>query len=231
MEISVCLATYNGEKYIKQQLSSILSQFSPNDEIIISDDGSNDNTLKIIRDFKDQRIKIFNNEGPHGVVPNFENAIEHATGDYIFLCDQDDIWASDKVKRCMEVLQDYDLVIHNSLLMDGEGNVSDVDFFSLRHSQSGYWKNLYKNSFIGCCMAFRREVLEYTLPFPKHILWHDMWIGLMVEKRGKTKFIKDKLLYYRRHGNNASATAEKSSFSFLFQIKYRLQMLYYTATR
>ena len=80
-------------------------------------------------------------------------------------------------------------------------------------------------------MAFRREILDYVLPFPEHILWHDMWIGLMVEKKGKTMFIEDKLLYYRRHDNNASATAEKSSFSFLFQIKYRLQMFGYTLIR
>lgn len=229
--ISICMATYNGEKYIEKQVDSILQQISIRDELIISDDGSKDDTLEILVSLNDSRIKIFNNKGLHGVVPNFENAIRHAAGDYIFLCDQDDIWISNKIDICMKALCNCNLVIHNSLLMDGVGNVSDIDFFSLRKSTAGYWKNLYKNSFIGCCMAFRREILDYVLPFPKQILWHDMWIGLMMEKKGKTKFIDDKLLYYRRHGNNASATAEKSSFSFPFQIKYRLQMLYYTAIR
>ena len=229
--VSVCIASYNGCKYMKEQLISILSQLSCDDEIIVSDDGSCDGTLEIVSNMEDSRIKEVLNIEKHGVVPNFENAIKYASGDYIFLCDQDDLWVENKVKTCVEALQSVDLVVHNSLLMDGVGNVSDIDFFSLRKSTAGYWKNLYKNSFIGCCMAFRREILDYVLPFPKQILWHDMWIGLMVEKKGKTKFIDDKLLYYRRHGNNASATAEKSSFSFPFQIKYRLQMLYYTAIR
>ena len=229
--ISICIATYNGEKYIQEQLSSILSQLNKEDEIIISDDGSKDNTLRIIQSFNDPRIKIFYNLKRHGVVPNFENALKYANGDYIFFSDQDDIWAPNKVNRCIEALQNHDLVIHNSLIMDGEGNISDIDFFSKRKSQKGYWKNLYKNSFVGSCMAFRKELLPHALPFPKHILWHDMWIGLMAERKGSTIFIPDKLLYYRRHGNNASATAEKSSFSLLFQLKYRLQMLYYVTTR
>ena len=229
--VSVCIASYNGCKDMKEQLISILSQLSCDDEIIVSDDGSCDGTLEIVSNMEDSRIKEVLNIEKHGVVPNFENAIKYASGDYIFLCDQDDLWVENKVKTCVEALQSVDLVVHNSLLMDGVGNVSDIDFFSLRKSTAGYWKNLYKNSFIGCCMAFRREILDYVLPFPEHILWHDMWIGLMVEKKGKTMFIEDKLLYYRRHDNNASATAEKSSFSFLFQIKYRLQMFGYTLIR
>jgi glycosyltransferase involved in cell wall biosynthesis len=226
--ISVCLATYNGAKYIRLQLESILTQLSLDDEIVISDDGSKDDTIQIISDLNDSRIRVFLNSAPHGVVPNFKNALCQAKGDYIFFCDQDDVWAPNKVKICVEELQHSDLVVHNALLMDGDGHISNVDFFSLRGSRPGYWHNLYKNSFIGCCMAFRREVLDYVMPFPAHILWHDMWLGLMVEKHGKTKFINDNLLYYRRHGDNASATAEKSTFSLAFQLKYRLQMLYYS---
>lgn len=231
MNISVCIATYNGEKYIKEQITSILLQLKENDEIIVSDDGSKDNTLDIIKSFNDVRIKIFNNTGKHGVVPNFENALKNATGNYIFFSDQDDIWAPNKVELCIQALQEHDLVIHNSLIMDSVGNVSNINFFSNRNSNNGYWKNLYKNSFVGSCMAFRKELLPHVLPFPKHILWHDMWIGLMAEKKGKTVFIPDILLYYRRHGNNASATAEKSTFSLIYQLKYRLQMLYYTIIR
>jgi glycosyltransferase involved in cell wall biosynthesis len=226
--ISVCLATYNGSRYIKEQLVSILNQLNLEDEIVISDDGSKDNTIQILSDLNDSRIKVFKNSAPHGVVPNFKNALSHANGDFIFFCDQDDIWAPNKVERCVEELQQSDLVVHNALLMDGDGKISDVDFFRLRGSKPGYWRNLYKNSYIGCCMAFRREVLGYVMPFPTHILWHDMWLGLMVERHGRTKFIDDELLYYRRHGDNASATAEKSTYSLAFQLKYRLQMLYYS---
>lgn len=226
--VSVCLATYNGEQYLLQQLTSILLQLSPLDEIVISDDGSTDGTLQIVSELKDPRIKVFLNEGKHGVVPNFENALRHATGDVIFLCDQDDIWLGHKVDRCVKALEEADLVVHNALLMDGQGRVSDKDYFTLRGSRAGYWKNLYKNSFIGCCMAFRKDVLSLVLPFPKHILWHDMWIGLVVSKRGRTLFIDDPLLYYRRHGANASQTGERSSFSLKKKVTYRLQMWWYT---
>ena len=229
--VSVCIASYNGAKYIKEQILSILAQLSESDEIILSDDGSKDNTLTIIQSINDSRIKIFLNNKPHGVVSNFENALQHAKGDYIFLSDQDDIWAPNKVKLCLERLQNSDLVVHNALLINAQGEKSNIDFFSIRKSKSGYWKNLYKNSFIGCCMAFKSSLLNSILPFPKHILWHDMWIGLMAEKKGKTIFIPEILLYYRRHGNNASSTSEKSSFTRLQQLTYRLQFLYYTTLR
>ena len=228
--ISVCMATYNGEKYIKEQVESILCQLAPDDEIVVSDDGSKDKTIQILESL-DKRVKIFHNEGRHGVVPNFENALKHSSGDIIFFSDQDDIWAPDKVKCCIEALEGADLVIHNSQVVYEDGGHPDVDFFKLRNSGPGYWKNLLKNSFVGSCMAFRKNVKEYVLPFPRYILWHDMWIGLMVEKHGRTKFIEDKLLYYRRHGNNASATSEKSSYGRLFQLKYRLQMLWYSFLR
>lgn len=225
---SICIATYNGEKFITQQISSILNQLGDNDEIIISDDISKDNTISIIKSFNDSRIKIVENRGKHGVVSNFENALKHAKGDYIFFSDQDDIWAQNKIKRCIAELENYDLVVHNSLIIDKNGNPTNKDYFMVRKSGKGYWKNLYKNSYVGSCMAFRKELLPHIMPFPKNILWHDMWIGLIAERKGKTVFIPETLLYYRRHGNNASPTAEKSSFSFYFQLKYRLQMLYYT---
>lgn len=229
--ISVCIATYNGEKYIQEQIDSIIRQLSDNDEIVISDDGSTDKTISILKAYYDSRIKIKLNKGKHGIVSNFENALKHSSGDIIFLSDQDDIWDKHKVEKCMDTLKDADLVVHNSKVIREDGSLPDDDFFQLRHSGPGYWKNLYKNSFVGSCMVFRKEVKDYVLPFPHHILWHDMWIGLMVEKKGKTKFVNDKLLIYRRHESNASPTSEKSTFSTWMKIKYRLQMLYYTFKR
>lgn len=111
--ISVCIATYQGEKYIREQLASILCQLDDADEIIVSDDGSTDRTLDIIRQMADHRIKIV--EGPHRHSPtlNFERALQEARGDYIFLADQDDVWKPDKVQVCMKWLQEYDLsLIH-----------------------------------------------------------------------------------------------------------------------
>lgn len=130
MRISICLASYNGEKYIKEQLLSILPQLSEKDEVIISDDNSSDNTLGIVRGFDDKRIKIYINEGSHGVVSNFENAIKHASGDYIFLSDQDDIWLSNKKEKCLSCLQEYDFISHNAFIVDEHGVLSGKDYFS-----------------------------------------------------------------------------------------------------
>ena len=114
------MATYNGSKYIRQQVESILIQLSFEDEVIISDDGSLDETLQVLQEIGDIRVKICKNEPPHGVVENFENAIKHAVGDYIFLCDQDDVWMPGKVKKVLEALKDYDFVVHNAEMVDGD---------------------------------------------------------------------------------------------------------------
>ncbi|MCG2791916.1 MAG: glycosyltransferase, partial [Weeksellaceae bacterium] len=106
--ISVCLATYNGEKYLEAQIKSILKQLSVDDELIISDDRSTDNTISVINKFDDNRIKIFINKNKNGVAHNFENALLKATGDYIFLSDQDDIWADNKVDVLLKELKEYD---------------------------------------------------------------------------------------------------------------------------
>lgn len=229
--ISVCLATYNGEKYLREQLDSILCQLSGTDELIISDDGSKDRTIEIINSYNDKRIHLLKNQDRHGVVPNFENALSNANGDYIFLSDQDDVWLEGKIEKSLEYLKEYDLVIHNANVNYQDGFHSDTDYYKIRNSGAGYIKNLWKNTYLGCCMAFKKKVLSYTLPFPKNILWHDMWIALMVELKGNTKFIEGIYLNYRRHGDNASASSEKSTFSKWFQFKYRMVLLYNTLKR
>ncbi len=223
--LSVVMATFNGGRFIHEQIASILPQLSVGDELIVSDDGSSDNTLQEIANFTDSRIRLVRNTGPHGVVPNFENALRMVKGDVVFLCDQDDVWAPNKVELCMKALEHSDLVVHDLLFVDSEGNRSAGGFFESRNSGSGFWKNLYKNSFMGSCMAFKKYILDFALPFPKDILWHDMWIGLVAERKGRTTFIPERLLYYRRHGSNVSPTGDKSSFTFMKQLQYRWSML------
>ena len=229
--ISVCLATYNGEKYLREQLDSILCQLSENDELVISDDGSKDETINIINSYNDNRIRLFHNQGKHGVVPNFENALSKANGDFIFLSDQDDVWMNDKVEKCIRLLNDYDLIVHNAEIVNGNCENTGHDFFSLRDSKGGFWTNIYKNRFVGCCMCFKKQLLNYVLPFPSKILWHDMWIGLIAEKHFKVYFSSISLIKFRRHGDNTSQTAEKSNFSFFKKISYRFWMLYYSLFR
>lgn len=225
MKISICMATYNGEKYIKEQLESILPQLSKNDEVIVSDDGSSDRTVEIIKSFNDSRIKIFENQKFKSPTFNFENALKHASGEIIVLSDQDDIWKENKIETIKKYMHDYDLVISDAEIIDEHGNVLQESFYKLNGSKSGFIKNIVKNSYLGCAMAFNRKILEKSLPFPRDIPMHDWWIGLIGEMYGKTLFIEDKLICYRRHVNNASPTGEKSRYSNMRKILFRFSLI------
>lgn len=222
---SVCIPTYNGEKYIREQLESILVQLEPEDEVIISDDSSTDNTIEIIKSINDTRIKLFLGNSFKSPIFNLENALYHSTGDIIFLADQDDIWKKGKVDKIVELMNNYDCVVTDATVVDKEFNVIEQSFFSLNKSKKGLLRNLIKNGYLGCCMAFNRKILEKSLPFPKDIPMHDSWIGLVAEKYGCVLFLNESYLFYRRHGENASITSEKSSRSLLLKILDRIRLL------
>ncbi|MBN1183766.1 MAG: glycosyltransferase family 2 protein [Bacteroidales bacterium] len=223
--ISVCMATYNGEKYIKQQLDSILHQLDEGDEIIISDDSSIDATIQIIKSYTDSRIHIFENQKFKSPIYNFENALKKAKGDIVILADQDDIWMRNKIEIIKRYIQNYDLVLSDADIIDKYGNTIHNSFYTLNNSRNGLLKNLVKNSYLGCSMAFNRKILEKSLPFPHNLPMHDWWIGLVGEMYGKIYFIKDTLLSYRRHGNNASPTEGKSPYSLMKKLFFRFVMI------
>lgn len=219
--ISVCIPTYNGASFLKEQLDSILCQLTADDEVIISDDSSTDDTIKIVEYYNDSRIKLLKNNSFHSPIYNLENALRHSKGDFIFLSDQDDVWLPEKVKIMLEHLQKYDCVVSDAKVVDAECNIIHESFFELNHSGPGLLRNLVKNGFLGCCMAFTRTILEKALPFPNPIPMHDTWIGITAEKYGKTLFLKEPLIYYRRHGKNVSPTGEKSRYTFREKIYHR----------
>jgi glycosyltransferase involved in cell wall biosynthesis len=225
--ISVCLATYNGEKYIVEQLNSILSQLSSNDEVVISDDHSTDNTLLLIKSLNDPRIKIITNELGRGYTKNFENAINHSTGNYIFLSDQDDVWVENKVKLMMKYLLDFDLVISDAIISDSHLKPTLGSHFKLHNTKTGFLNNWLKTRYIGACMAFRREIFSKLLPFPTQSKWcaHDYWIANVGEFFFKVKLLETPLIKYRRHGNNASTGGEKSTNTLLHKLVVRLYTL------
>lgn len=229
--ISVCIPTYNGSLYIEEQLTSILQQLGIDDEIIISDDHSTDSTLQKIEGLKDHRIKIFTNEGTQGPVYNTENALKQAKGEFIFLADQDDIWYPEKISVTVPLLDKYDLVLSDATVIDQLGNVLNESFYKANKSGRGLIKNWYRNSFIGCCMAFNRTHLTYVLPFPSDLAMHDSWIGLNAILVGKYYILPRPLIYYRRHGENASPSFEKSDFTIRYMISYRLYMMYHAVLR
>ncbi|MPY67638.1 glycosyltransferase family 2 protein [Deinococcus sp. SDU3-2] len=202
--VSVCMASYNGGQYISEQIDSILPQLNNDDELIIVDDGSTDLTLEIIKDYSNPMIKLYANRVNLGVVDSFEKSLSLASGDIIILSDQDDIWLPGRVQAVRDTFRDIEgasVVVVNAYLMHDD-RIDLETFYEVRRSGAGMLKNLYKNTYIGCCMAVRREVLELALPFPKHITMHDQWLGLVGELCGKSTFLEDRFVVYRRHGGN-----------------------------
>lgn len=232
MKVSVCMATYNGEKYIKEQIESILIQLSDRDELIISDDHSTDRTLKIVREFKDSRIKIYMNEGTKGYVPNFENALKKAKGDIIFFSDQDDIWLPSKLIKCVEGLKENDLIVTNAKVVDDEKKVLEESLFKICNTKTGLFHNWIKNRYYGCCLAFKKEILKKILPFPKQysICSHDRWIPIICEMYYKVGLIYEPLLLYRRHSYNVSCFG-KSDNSLIIKILIRIYPLWKSILR
>lgn len=224
--ISVCLATYNGEPYIRQQLASILKQLGAEDEVIVSDDGSTDGTLAAVGEAGDARIRVVTGPACGSLIRNFEHALRQAKGDYIFLADQDDIWTDDKVAVCMAYLERYDCVTSDAVVVDQGLNVLHPSFYAQNSTRPGRFYNLLiKNGYLGCCMAFRRNVLEAALPFKRDIPMHDIWIGNVAAYRFRLKFIPEKLVMFRRHTGNNSTSASKSKYSLLKKFMFRLIIL------
>ena len=225
--ISVCMATYNGEKYIKEQLSSILSQLSEKDEIIVSDDSSTDKTVEIIESFQDKRIKILKNNKFRQPNLNFENALKYSKGDIIFLSDQDDVWVKNKVEIILNQLKKYDLIVSDAFITNEKLNITNESLFSEVNSNRGILKNIIKNTYYGCCMAFKRKVLKKALPFPKtREIGHDLWLGIIADRYFKVKFLKEKLIYFRRHENTLT-TIKKSKRRLIVKLLGRVKVLYY----
>ncbi|CAN5308571.1 glycosyltransferase family 2 protein [soil metagenome] len=224
MNISVCMATHNGEKYLRHQVDSILAQLDSSDELVISDDNSEDFTLSILKSFHDPRIKLLSPEKFGTPVRNFEYALQHCVHPLIFLADQDDVWHPEKVRIMRDALRSNDLVICDCRIVNEELYPLHGSFFQVNRSKSGLFRNLFKNSFIGCCMAFRREVLEKALPFPENIALHDQWIGLVAERYFNVKFMSQILVDHRRHSGNYSTTTGASENSFGRKIKLRFHL-------
>lgn len=224
--ISVCIATYNGGRWILEQLDSIIPQLSPDDEIVISDDGSTDDTIEKIQSLKCPLIRIVEGRSCHSPIYNFENALNHAKGDIIFLADQDDRWVDHKVEVMLKGLESYDCVVSDCYVTDSNMNITYPSFFEVNNSHYGRWYNLFfKNGYLGCCMAFNRKVLDRILPFPPHLPMHDIWIANIAAFYYTFGFIPEPLIYYRRHDQTTSVSGSKSNYSLLRRLKFRLNIL------
>lgn len=214
MKKSVLLCTYNGEKYIYEQIESIINQSENVDEIIISDDCSNDNTIDIIKNnFLNCEIdiKININKENLGFKKNFYNALELCSGDIIFFSDQDDVWMSNKVKRVMEIFKENTnalLVFSNAEVTDQKLNkvsylLDDVHFDdSIMNDSYSQLKNILADNFItGATMAMKKDLIDKAMPFGTN--WpHDYWFGVVAAINCGLYVIKEPLIKYRQHENN-----------------------------
>jgi glycosyltransferase involved in cell wall biosynthesis len=206
--ISVCIATYNGAPYIERQLRSILCQLAQADEVILVDDYSSDATLDVVEKIGDKRIKIYRNEFNQGVLRTFERAIRLASGNIIFLSDQDDIWYPEKIEKFIKVFDEHQnvtLVLSDAKIINEVDEVVAESFLESRGGfSSGFWHNIIQNKYLGCTMAFRRSMAEKFLPFPMDVPGHDVWIGCINSIYGKSFFLNMPLMAYRRHQHNVS---------------------------
>lgn len=247
MRISIALCTYNSEKYIADQIQSLLNQTRLPDEIVISDDGSTDQTLKIIRSFsKNSKVKITIIESPGhlGVYKNFPYVMSHCVGDIIFPCDHDDIWLSTKLEKHMAIhtrFPNIDLVYSNAdvVYLTPENYLYPLweikSMLDPVQGQSSLSSLLYKGrSIAGCCMSFKKELYLSILPFPDEI-YHDDWLATSAVISGVIYAIPESLIKYRQHGNNAVGIIRGNKLSYyksLFtNVKFYYESDVYIASR
>lgn len=224
--IDVLLATYNGEKYIKEQIDSILNQTYENIRLIISDDCSKDKTQEILKEYekKDNRIELYIQEKNLGVVKNIEFLLKQVKNKYYMLSDQDDIWLPEKIEKSLETLLE-----NNADLVFGDLEVVNQDLKTMYPSFGDFMllnKKIHKyinsnmlnyiyNCVTGCTILAKKETIQKILPLPKKskYLIHDHWIGLMTSIYGKVVYMPEKYIKYRQHGNNQVGT-DKISHGF-----------------
>ena len=201
--VSVALCTYNGEKFLRKQLDSLLAQGYKNIEIIIVDDQSHDNTWSIIQEYaeKDKRIFAYQNKLNIGYIRNFEKAILLCRGDYIALADQDDIWENQKIQVLVDSIGDNILVYHNSDFIDADDKrIGDLTMASKYRMYEGNscLPFIVSNCVSGHAAMFKKELTEYLFPFNNENC-HDWWIAYVAFNVGNVKFVDQVLVHYRQH--------------------------------
>jgi glycosyltransferase involved in cell wall biosynthesis len=226
-KVAVCLATFNGENFLREQIDSIITQLSPVDCLYISDDGSTDSTLSIIKSYG-QSVHLVNDLPQGGVVGNFEFLLKYAldTGyEFVVLSDQDDVWLKGRLDAIRKILLHYDFVMTNGRVVDECLNDKGMDIFEYVSFHDGFLNTFISTKYVGCCMAFKKNILELALPFPKRILWHDWYLALVAQLFFRCTITKSETILFRRHINNLSNTGKKSNKKFIELLKNRFWII------
>lgn len=208
---SVCMATYNGERFLPEQIDSIISQMGMDDELVVVDDASSDRTVSYLESLSDSRIKIYKNKSNIGHVQSFAKALGLAQSAYIFMADQDDVWIVGRLAAMREVLAaGSSLVSTNSKFINNEGRAISPLHPDLKEKDSdSYISNIIrifigKAFYNGCAMGLRKELLQVVLPIPSYVESHDLWIAMVANSIGSSRHLENYTLYRRVHGGNAS---------------------------
>ncbi len=213
--ISIAMATYNGEEYLRLQLDSILNQTYKNIEIVICDDCSTDGTLKILNEYEKKylNIHVYKNEANLGFVKNFEKAISLCNGEYVALADQDDIWLPEKLEVLYNSIEKYSVICSSYKIIDDKNNIISENHSHRIDTRKKIVKNrldkfktlLFTNFVTGCTILMKRDFINKIFPLPTNC-YHDWWIGLIASYYKELKYIDIPLILYRHHDNNETST-------------------------
>lgn len=213
MKISIAMATYNGEKYLQEQLDSFVHQIRQPDELVVTDDCSTDRTLELLTAFKQTapfQVRIIRNHQNTGYVKAFEKSLLNCSGKYIFLSDQDDIWYRNKIARVFHKLKEsnlYLVCLNDADLVDSQLNPLGATRLDRRRQLK--LPDVRYNS--GCCAALRREYVNFLLPFPSGCDAHDTWLLQLATRIGHSALIEEPLQLMRRHDKNTSSGGDKDA--------------------
>lgn len=226
MKASVVLASYNGEKYIREQIDSIIRQLDADDELVISDDGSSDKTRDIVEEYVNSDMRVSLIDGPKkGSAQNFISAISSTTGEIILFSDQDDLWREkklNKIKECFQKNPKINLVMHDADFCNEEDESITGTIFLRRKPKHGVFRNLMYSTYYGCCMAARKNFLikhSQTFKDCEKILPFDQYFGLLAEVEKSSAFLDEQLITHRYHSENQS-----SILNFKDKLRFRINL-------
>jgi glycosyltransferase involved in cell wall biosynthesis len=232
--VSVVIATYNGEKFLRAQLDSLFLQTYSNIEIIALDDGSSDSSMSILNEYavRHKHMKVFVNEKNLGHVKTFEKGIQLCSGEFISLCDQDDVWDRHKTEITIAAFRKDTLLVYcDSLFVDERGEslgrkISDIKNLTNYTSALPF---LIGNTVAGHAAIFRKELVAKALPLPSQVI-HDWWLAYVATLYGTIEFVNKSLVKYRQHSNNVIGAIKvkgrkrESEVNRNQQIKERIQL-------
>jgi len=214
LKVAILLSSYNGEKYLKEQLDSLLNQTHHSIETIARDDGSKDNSYGIMQHYD---IKLLENRDNLGVKGSFENllkyALDHSNAEYFMFCDQDDVWKSDKVAQTLAKMQEMEetygeipLLVHSDLEVVNEQLETIAEsmwaYEAIMPQHNTFSRLLIQNTITGCTMMSNRSLAQLALPIPSQAIMHDWWMGLVASQFGKIDYLAQSTMKYRQHSSN-----------------------------